>query len=81
MNIKRRKQKGPNIVFINIENDLFLGDKVLMPSYVYRAEERREFVVKMEKVFAWPAILFEITALWLDDLVWWVGERLSVEKT
>ncbi len=63
---------GPNIVI----EDLFLGDKVLMPSYVYRAEERREFVAKMEKVFAWPATLFDITAFWLVDLcLGLIGER------
>ena len=80
VNIKRSKQNGPNIAFINVE-DLFLGDKVLMPSYVYRAKERREFVAKMEKIFAWPVILFEKTALWLIDLVWWVEERQNVKKT
>lgn len=69
------------MVFINRIEDLFLGDRVLMPSCVYRAEERREFIAKMEKVFAWPTILFDMTALWLVDLVWWAGERRNVKKT
>jgi hypothetical protein len=84
MSTKKRGRKGPNVVIINSAEDLeslfFIGNQVLKPSRICRAEERREFLKKMEKVFGWSALLFEVIYYWIDDLIWWIAERQENQK-